>query len=301
MSQLLIAGTRRSSLALAQTRQVVAKLRSLHPELALEIRPVVTEGDRQMGSLREAGRGAFTGSLESALNDGSIDFAVHSLKDLPVKAPEGLMLAAVLDRISARDVVMTPSGSSLVDLGTDCRIGTSSQRRTAQLLAWRPNAQIVPIRGNVDTRVRRMERGEVDALILAEAGLVRLGLSDKRCVPVDLDLMVPAPGQGALAVECRRDDSTVYELIQPLDGPSARRETTAERTFLQALGGSCAWPIGALATWSEPSLTMTAVVHSRDGSQSVRVHGKGKRAQELGQRLAEEALNQGALEMLRHG
>ena len=298
MEDFLVAGTRRSMLALAQTRQVAAQLHQIHPGLTVEIRPIVTEGDRTEGPLRQAGRGAFTGSLESALQEGEIDFAVHSLKDLPVETPHELILAAVLNRISARDALVTNEGIVLEDLAPGSRVGTSSQRRRAQLLAWRTDLEIIPVRGNVDTRVRLLEDQEVDGLVLAEAGLLRLGMNGVLHTPINPEIMVPAPGQGALAVECRRSNEKARRILEPLDCPQLRDATTAERTFLRALGGGCSLPVGAWAQWKNGSLSMTALVSARDGSRSVRVNGRGRRAQDLGRSLAEEACHQGAFELL---
>ncbi|MDE2956265.1 MAG: hydroxymethylbilane synthase [Bacteroidota bacterium] len=298
MGDVLVAGTRRSKLALAQTRQIAAQLQQHHPGLIVKLRPIVTEGDRTEGPLWQAGRGAFTGSIESALLEGRIDFAVHSLKDLPVETPDELVLAAVLSRVSASDALVTRDGIALEDLAPESRVGTSSQRRRAQLLAWRSDVEIVPVRGNVDTRVRLLERREVDALVLAEAGLLRLAINGVSHTRIPPEIMVPAPGQGALAVECRRSNEETRRLLERLDCAQARDATSAERTFLHALGGGCSLPVGAWAQWKNGELSMTAVVSARNGSRSIRVQGRGHRARELGKSLAEQACHQGALELL---
>ena len=301
MTQDIVAGTRRSTLAMAQTQLVVAQLRQLHADLGIRVTPIVTEGDRNSGPLQQTGKGAFTGALEAALEKGSIDFAVHSLKDLPVELPAQLTLGAVLNRVSARDVLVTPGGCSLRDLAYGSRIGTSSQRRTAQLKAFRTDLRVVPIRGNVDTRIRKMKRGVVEALVLAEAGLIRLGLMDQPHHPIDCDIMVPAPGQGALAVECRQNDDKILQVIEHLDCQKARHETKAERAFLKALGGGCTLPVGAMAEWNGQMLTMRAAVYSRDGSKAVQVQGQGNRARLLGKSLAEQARSLGAMDLLANG
>lgn len=301
MTQEIVAGTRRSTLAMAQTQLVVAQLRRIHPGIGIRVKPIITEGDRSAGPLQEAGKGAFTGALEDALLVGSIDFAVHSLKDLPVEQPAQLTLGAVLNRVSARDVLMAPGGVPLNDLAIGSCIGTSSQRRTAQLKAFRSDLRVVPIRGNVDTRIRKLKQGVVDALVLAEAGLIRLGLIDQPHHPIDFDIMLPAPGQGALAVECRQSDAEVLELLEHLDCDKARHETTGERAFLQALGGGCTLPVGALGEWNGETLTMRAAVYSRDGSKTVRVQGEGNRARLLGSSLAEQACKHGAMDLLING
>ena len=300
MTERVIAGTRRSKLALLQTQHVVTQLLALRPGLKVRTQRFVTEGDRTSGPLRLAGKGAFTGALEAALLDGRIDLAVHSLKDLPVIQPEGLILGAVLDRFSARDVLVTPKGVTLGELGPGSRIGTSSQRRTAQLKAHRPDLDIIPIRGNVDTRVRKMLQGEVDALILAEAGIMRLGMADLPYIRMSLDVMLPAPGQGALAIECLSENVVLRRLLQQLDCAKTRKETIAERMFLQSLGSGCTMPVGAYARWDGRTLIMDAVVAGLDGSRTVRVRGQGKDASLLGVQLAEEACTRGALKVLRH-
>ena len=300
MTGVLVAGTRRSNLALVQTQQVVDALHTLEPGLDVQVRHVVTQGDRTQGPLHEAGKGAFTGALEAALLDGHIDLAVHSLKDLPIASPPGLLVAAVLNRDSARDILITATGTDLEHLEPGSRVGTSSQRRRAQLKAYRSDLNLVPIRGNVDTRVRKLERGEVDALVLAEAGLVRLGMIDLPHIRIDSRVMLPAPGQGALAVQCHEDNLSARRLLQKLDCPKARKETVAERAFLRSLGGGCSMPVGAGAEWNGKSLSMEAMVMTRDGSRVIRVEGKGHNAQALGTRLAKEAIRQGAMEILQH-
>lgn len=250
-----------------------------------------TAGDRTAGPLRPAGRaGLFVAEIEQALLDGEIDLAVHSLKDLPTTPTPGLAIAAIPPREDPRDVLVA-NVPSLRALPSGARVGTASPRRAAQLRAHRPDLQVVPLRGNVDTRVRKVRSGEVDAAILAAAGLVRAGLAHAITEYLDPQVVLPAPGQGALAVQVRAGDRRMMDLVAPLDDPPSRAATTAERAFLRQLGGGCAIPAAALATCEVGTrrLWLRAAVASEDGSRVVRTERSGpmEAAERIGQEAAE--------------
>src|SRR2546425_1311359 len=293
-------GTRSSPLALAQAAAVAEGLRRLSAEV--EIVPMKTEGDRLFGArLAEVGgKGLFVRELEEALAEGAIDAAVHSLKDLPAEQPDGLALAAFPEREDPRDVVVTPGGGSLEDLPKAAVVGTSSLRRRAFALAIRPDLVVEPIRGNVDTRLRKLTTGACDALILAAAGLSRLGLHPAHVTPLAPDRFVPAVGQGILGIEVRRDDGSTMRLVHALDHTETRICALAERAFLRRLGASCTTPMAGHAVVSRSEvgarLTMTAVVASEDGRRILRAEAAGapEDAERLGRGLAEGLLEQGA-------
>ena len=291
-------GTRASKLARAQTELVVSRLRAAWPALECEAETIDTAGDRSQASgepLPEiGGKGLFTLELERALLAEEIDLAVHSLKDLPTEDSAGVVVGAVCGREDARDCLVARDGSTLARLPAGAVVGTSSLRRAAQLRSLRPDLDIRSIRGNVDTRIRKVRDGEFDAVLLAAAGLERLGLEDVITEVLASDTMVPAPGQGALAVQCRTNDAPVHALLAPLDDPATRTETTAERAFLRALGGGCAAPVAARAELvSEGLVEMHGLVASVDGREVVRVRGQGEPVA-LGESLAREALAEGA-------
>jgi len=301
LSQPLVIGTRGSKLAHWQADWVRAELSQAWPALVFKIRPFTTSGDRQLDLPLAAigGKGLFTAELEHALHDHEIDLAVHSLKDLPTMSAPGLALGAIGQRADARDVLIAPNYGTYAALPRGARVGTSSPRRVAQLLAARPDLSIWPLRGNVDTRVRKAENGEYDAVVLAAAGVQRLGLSDHIREYLPLDVMLPAPGQGAIGVQCRAGDERVQPLLRPLDHAATREAVTAERTFLARLGGGCAMPIAAYATSAADStLKLMGLVASPDGQFVIRVSGLGADAQTLGAELAAQALAQGAQELL---
>ncbi|MGH7614758.1 MAG: hydroxymethylbilane synthase [Gemmatimonadales bacterium] len=299
-------GTRASRLARWQTARVVDALRARVGAACEEVL-ISTEGDRTLDQpLPEiGGKGVFTEALEAALRDTTIDFAVHSLKDLPVERSEDLVVAAVCSRADPRDVVIARDLRTLATLPRGARVGTSSTRRIAQLRAARPDLAIVPLRGNVDTRVRKALAGDYDAIVIAAAGVERLGLGEVIAEYLPYDVMLPAPGQGALAVQCRADDRATRALLETLDDPVARATTTAERAFLEGVGGGCAAPIAALGeaiTTSEPPmLRLTGLVASVDGRRVVRVAGEASLAdaEGLAHRLADDAIARGVRELLR--
>jgi hydroxymethylbilane synthase len=291
-------GTRASALARAQTELVAGALGVARPGLECATRVISTSGDRTQESGEPlpsiGGKGLFTAELERALQDGEIDVAVHSLKDLPTEDAPGVVVGAVTAREDVRDCLVARAAGSLAELPAGAVVGTSSLRRSAQLVALRADLEVRSIRGNVDTRVRKVSAGEYDAAVLAAAGIRRLGLAHVVTEWLDEETMVPAPGQGAVAIQCRAGDDAVRALLERLDDPRARAETTAEREFLRALGGGCAAPIAARAVaTTTPRVRLVGLVAAVDGRQVVRVSGEGE-PQETAQRLADEALRLGA-------
>ncbi len=298
----LIFATRPSALALWQTRWVITALQQLHPGLICEEKLITTQGDRVLDKpLPEiGGKGLFTQELESELLSGAVQCAVHSLKDLPVEDTQGLAVGCIPIRAEVRDALVAPRELSIHTLSQGAVVGTSSLRRSAQLLAVRPDIQTKSLRGNVDTRVRKAMEGEYDAIILAGAGLTRLGLEVHVRQWIPLEVMLPAPGQGALAVECRAEDKETLELLEALDDVATRKAVTAERSFLAGLGGGCAVPVAAHAT-TDREIRLQGLVASPDGKQIIRVSGAGPEANELGNLVAQQALAQGAGEILKLG
>ena len=296
--------TRPSALARWQTQWVIHALQALHPNLECEEKIITTQGDKILDKpLPEiGGKGLFTQELESELLSGAVHCAVHSLKDLPVDNPAGLTIGCIPARAEVRDALISRASLRLAELPPNASIGTSSLRRAAQLLSLRPDLRLLPLRGNVDTRVRKALDGQYDAIILAGAGLTRLGLDSHVTEWLSLDVMLPAPGQGALAVQCRADDATTLEILSALEDESTRKCVTAERAFLQGLGGGCAVPVAAYAeVVSDQSsvISLTGLVISEDGKKVVKVTGEGNDALELGKTLAQQAIQNGADEILK--
>jgi hydroxymethylbilane synthase len=260
--------TRRSMLALAQCRAFVARLREAEPALDARELQVVTSGDRiQDRPLSEiGGKGLFVKEIEEALLERRADFAVHSIKDVPGSLPEGLVIACVPEREDPRDVLVAPRHGTLTALPEGARIGTSSLRRLVALRAARPDLAFVPLRGNVDTRLRKVDAGECDAIVLARAGLVRLGLQDRATEVLATDVSLPAVGQGALGIECRQDDAETRALLARLHDPIAATCVAAERGVLLALGGDCKTPLGAHAEKAGDTLRLRAFVAEPDGA-----------------------------------
>ena len=299
----VIAGSRRSELAVRQTRLVLDAIQAARSAVRSSIRFFDTLGDRTIGALvpPPGGKGLFTAELERALLAEEIDLAVHSLKDLPVVTTPELAIAAVPKRASARDVIVGRKKWTLDTLPGGASVGTSSPRRAAQVRHYRKDIEIRPIRGNVGTRITKMERGDVDALVLAEAGLNRLERDTSTATRVPLDVMLPAPGQGALAVQCRATDKRMMDLLAALDCSRTRLVTTTERLFLRALGGGCASPVGAFATADEyGAIDLRGAVLSTDGSSATWVYGTGSDPAELGPRLAKEVLERKSKEESKH-
>lgn len=292
-------GTRRSALAMAQARYVAGRLDALGHDV--ELVEITTKGDVSTAPLdRIGGTGVFVAALREALLDGRVDLAVHSLKDLPTAPADGLVLAAVPEREDPRDVLCARDGLKLSDLPVGARVGTGSPRREAQLRALGLGIEIVGLRGNVDTRLGKVTDGVLDAVVLARAGLSRLGRLDSVTEVLDPMQVLPAPGQGALGIECRTTDTALVEALGALDDPAARAAVTAERTLLAVLEAGCTAPVGAYAEAAEGDsgleLYVRAVVAARDGSVSIRKSATGSLggAEQIGRDLAHELLADGA-------
>jgi len=282
-------GTRGSALARRQAEIVTEALRAQIPDLEIETLVLQTEGDRRSEvSLEEiGGQGVFVKDIELRLLQGEIDLAVHSLKDMPAESPQGLTLAAVLPRGDARDALVALAGKTLAELPAGARIGSDSRRRAVQLLALRPDVEVVSIRGNVDTRLRKVESGEYDAAVLAVAGLERLGLLEHATQVFTTRELLPAVGQGVLALQCRAGDDELIEGLKALDDRDTRAAITAERAFLRALGAGCRLPIGAYATVDGATMRIDGLLADESG-KAYRGKGSGpaSTAEAMGKMLA---------------
>jgi len=292
----IVIGSRGSKLALWQAQHIGEQLKALGIETRIEI--IRTSGDRiQDVPLAEAGgKGLFTKEIDEALLSGSIDLAVHSMKDVPTGLPPGLTIAAIPEREEPRDALI---GCSLAELRDGTRIGTSSLRRQAQLLAYRPRLSIEMLRGNVDTRLRKLDEGQYDAIVLAAAGLRRLGCQDRIRELIPVEIMCPAAGQGALSIETRDDGGEACQLARKLDHAATRVAVTAERAMLEVLGGGCQVPVGGYAFLEKGVIHMRAVVASPDGTHVVRAELSGVDPLRTGASLGRNLLEQGAEEILR--
>jgi hydroxymethylbilane synthase len=293
-------GTRRSALAMAQSGQVADRLMSQHRGLRVELVPIVTTGDttqdRSFGAVGTVGM--FTTEIEASILEGRADFGVHSLKDLPTRDSPGLVIASVPERATPYDVLITRDGSILDELPEDATVGTGSPRRRAQLIAYRDDLRMVEIRGNIDTRLKRLEEGRYDAIVLAAAGIERLGLQDRVSEILPPEIMLPAVAQGCLALQCRADDEKTIAILAAIEHKKSRQAAEAERSFLAALGGGCDAPIAALAVSHDRTLHLTGLVASPDGVTILRHEMKGRQPVELGRKLANELLKLGAAEFV---
>jgi hydroxymethylbilane synthase len=298
----IILGTRGSALARWQAQTVMNLLARAAPEAETEIRIIQTRGDKdQARPLAQFGeRGVFTKEIENALRAHEIDAAVHSLKDLPGEMSDDFVLAAILEREDARDCVVSRHGVGLQNLPHGARVGTSSTRRAAQVLALRPDVEIVPLRGNVDTRLNKAKTAEYDAIVIAAAGVIRLGRANEITEYLEPDVMIPEAGQGAIAVQIRAGDTPLAHLLARIDHAPTRARVTAERAFLRAFGGGCRNPIGAYAVRQDDSLDVRGFVGVPDGSRIVRgeLRGDATRPLELGISLARQVLENGAAAIL---
>lgn len=304
--QKLVVGTRSSQLALWQADFVIGELAKKYPELVVEKRLMTTKGDKILNAplAKIGGKGLFTKELETAMLEGEIDIAVHSLKDMPVVVPEGLVITAITQRADPGDAFVSPKYKSFQQLPAGAKVGTSSLRRKAQLLHARPDLQIEDLRGNVNTRLRKMEEENFDGIILACAGLKRLGFGDKIRQVLPQTMCLPAVGQGALAIECRQADKETRELLEFLNDKCTRLCTEAERGFLATVEGGCQVPVGVHAVSAEAGIRVEAVIASLDGSTLLRdaQEAEVKNAQEaraVGVNLAEKLLARGGREILR--
>lgn len=295
MKNRLIVGSRGSKLALIQTEQVVAELRKANPGIEFNISRIVTSGDREQHKQFDAieGSGVFVKELENALLEGRIDLAVHSLKDMPVEIRPGLCLTAITKRVDPRDVLISARGRRLAELPAGARIGTGSPRRSIQLNAYRPDLEACSIRGNVDSRLRRVTSGELDGVIIAAAGLIRLGWEDRISEYLPLEHFLPPVGQGALAIEARLGDEAIAGLVAAINSPPTEQSVTAERAFLRALGGGCRAPIAALGTVSGGTLKLRGMFADSEGSRILNAaeEGEAVRAEEIGISLAKKLLD----------
>jgi hydroxymethylbilane synthase len=295
-------GTRASALARAQTGQVRQRLEELHPGLEIETVLIRTSGDRvSQGSLAPVGgKGLFVKELEEALATSRIDCAVHSMKDVPAALAPGLAIGAIPARADARDVLVGGGAGGLAGLAPGARIGTASVRRRAQLLAQRRDLEIVFLRGNVDTRLGKWRAGEVDALVLAAAGLARLGIDEPAVRPLDPDVLLPAVGQGALALECRADDDATRMLLGAVADRDAADAVAAERAFLVAIGGDCNTPLAAHARLAGDRIDLRVQVSDLDGREWFEERGDAPRAEaeKLGRELAARLLDRGVARVL---
>jgi hydroxymethylbilane synthase len=296
--RVIVVGTRGSLLALTQTRWAVERLKENWPDTEFKIKTIQTKGDRGADPREQ---NIFVGELEDALRRGDIDIAVHSLKDLPTTQPEGLEIAGVPRRVDPRDVfVGRNSADKLADLPRGARVGTSSVRRRAQLLAWREDLEIVPLRGNIDTRLKKLVSEDLDGIILAAAGLLRLDMRSRIGEFVDPEILLPSPGQGALALEVREGDDMADELAYSLNHGPTRARVRAERGFLHGLGAGCLAPVGALARIEDDLLVLDAALFSLDGKTLIRgeIEGDPAEAWELGLELAADVVEAGGREIL---
>jgi len=297
-----IIGTRASSLAMCQARIVQTTLEERFPGRSFKLQTIKAHADKnpELSLTVMSGEGVFVKELETALHERRIDLAVHSMKDLPLDIPPDLTIAAVLEREEPRDALVSRGGQTYDQLPTRSRVGTSSLRRRSQLLHRRSDVQMLEIRGNVDTRLRKLDEGQYDAIVLAACGLIRLGLEERVTEYLDFSQMLPEPGQGALAVETRAEDAEVREMVRSLDHAMSRSCVEAERAFLRALGGGCRVPIAAYASHHQETLELEGAVIAADGHAQVRggLTGPMNEPTLLGERLAQQLVAQGAKELL---
>jgi len=295
-------GTRGSRLALSQAEEIQKKLKTLFPGCDFKLKRVETQGDKTEKLLTRHAEtvGFFTKELEEALLAGFADIAVHSLKDLPTVGPEKLQIAAITRRENPQDALVTTDGRALSALLPGSRIGTGSERRRTQLLRFNAAFEVVGLRGNLDTRLRKLEEKGFDALVLAMAGLRRFNVNPEKVWPIPLSLMLPAPGQGALALQVRKGDRELTEMVSRLDDLETRRCVTAERAFLSRLGGGCQLPLGALGTLQGGMLDLEGVLLSGDGRREIRARLKGTAEvpEKIGEKLGDQFFEMGAEELL---
>ncbi len=294
--------TRKSPLAMWQAEYVRDRLMAIHPGLEVELLGMTTQGDKILDSplAKIGGKGLFVKELEQQMLEGGADIAVHSMKDVPVAFPEGLHLAVICEREDPRDAFVSNNFSSLDELPQGARVGTSSMRRQCQLRALRPDLQILDLRGNVNTRLRKLDEGDYDAIILAAAGLIRLGFEARITQTMSTELSLPAIGQGAVGIECRSEDERVNRLIAPLNDSATRIRVLAERAMNNRLEGGCQVPIAGHATLAGGELHLRGLVGSTDGKTMVRGERRGPQesAEAMGVELAEELLQNGAAQIL---
>jgi len=285
----IIVGTRKSLLAMTQTQIIINELKVLFPEYKFLVKKIITTGDRLKKWPQNQAKGFFVKEIEQALLSKKIDFAVHSMKDLPVDSTKGLEITAIPKRQKSNDVLISRSKKSLKKLKKSCLIGTSSPRRKAQLMCYRPDLKVKDIRGNLDTRIKKIKAGEFDAIVVAAAGLIRLGWGHLAYESLSAKIMLPAPGQGALGIQARSNDLKTKKILKKIDHAKTRFEVTAEREFLKAMGGGCRVPIGALARINRGCLKLQAVVAEPSGVRVLRknITVPGHQAKIAARKLAE--------------
>nr|HID57631.1 hydroxymethylbilane synthase [Desulfobacterales bacterium] len=302
MSKLVKIGTRGSKLAVWQAEWVRSELLRLHQEYQFDLVRIRTKGDKitDVPLARVGGKGLFVKEIEEALLSCQIDMAVHSMKDMPVEIPEGLCIGAVPRREDPRDALIAKGALSFHELPRGARIGTSSLRRSAQLLHFRPDLIIQPLRGNLDTRLKKLLAEELDAIVVAAAGIKRLSLTERVTEYLSIDIMLPAIGQGALGIEIRQDDEAISKLVSDVDHLPSRIAVMGERSFLKRLEGGCQVPIAALGNIEGDTVTLSGLIADIDGTRVMRetITGPKDRADELGVELAEELIKKGAKEIL---
>jgi hydroxymethylbilane synthase len=296
----LVVGTRQSLLALTQTNWVVNRLKEIRPDLNIQVKKIVTKGDRILNVTlsKVGGKGLFVKEIEQALLDGEIDFAVHSMKDMPAEMPKGLTIGAVPVRENPRDCLISRGGITLDRLPAGAVVGTSSLRRQAQVLALRPDLVVEPVRGNLDTRLRKLREGQFDAILLAVAGLSRLDWKREITEEFGVDRMLPAVGQGALAIQCREDDQEMLGLFRQIHHEETARAVRAERAFLAAFQGGCHLPIAAYAETVGEEVHLTGLVAHPDGRNVLKGTLSGKDEKAVGEALARELIDRGAKQLL---
>lgn len=296
-------GSRASALALAQTNWVKERLQEAHPGYDFEIIEITTKGDKILDKplAKVGGKGLFIKEIEVALLEKRIDMAVHSLKDMPAELPRGLKLGAIPEREDYRDVLITQDDKTLDQLPKGAKLGTSSLRRKAELLSYRDDLEVIPIRGNINTRLAKMDSQNLDGIVLAAAGLHRMGWEDKVTQYLNPEDFVPAVGQGALAIEIREDDHLIEDLVNEIKHQETENAVLAERSYLKEIEGSCKIPVGGVANCRGDQLELTAFVASINGERIIKSNDSDKRdaGQELGVRLARAILNQGGDQILR--
>lgn len=298
----IIVGSRKSQLAITQTQWVINRLQALNLPYEFEIKEIVTKGDQILDVTlsKVGGKGLFVKEIEQALLDGEIDFAVHSMKDMPAEMPEGLVLAAVPEREDPRDCLISNHNYTIDTLPTGAKIGTSSLRRAAQLLAYREDLQIESIRGNINTRLNKLNTQNLDAVVLATAGLNRIGFNELTPEYLDVDICIPAVGQGALGIQARENDNEILDLLSKIDHQDTKVLVSAERAFLNRLQGGCQVPIGAYGRWINSKVHLVGIVASVDGKEIIKAEGieNKENTVELGVMVAEELLSKGAAQIL---
>lgn len=301
MRKVITVGTRRSQLATTQTGHVIKALQANYPDVVFEVKEIVTKGDiRLEESLSKiGGKGLFIKEIEWALLNSDIDIAVHSMKDMPAELPGELTIGAIPIREDARDVLVSSDGRSVKELKENAVVGTSSLRRQAQLLALRPDLEIKLLRGNVDSRLRKLREGQYDAIILAAAGLKRLGLfNETEMYPLPIEECLPAVGQGALAIECRSDDEDVRKLLATIHDPETALTVLTERAFLAEMEGSCHMPVGGYATLENQEIVLRSLLASVDGQRVIHSQVIGEESKTVGQSAKEKLFEQGAAAMI---